>query len=83
MSKQNAKESEVKNFKNEKMLSDHPKHNRHVFSLTVDENEFKGHFHESEITWMHPHPKQMYGEEEVEAIEQIIHELLSEHGIPH
>ena len=27
------------------------------------ENEFKGHFHDGEITWMHPYPKQIIGEE--------------------
>ena len=35
--------------------------------LRLKDDEFKGHFHEGEITWMHPHPKQMIGEEEVDA----------------
>ena len=80
MTKKNEEQPEVKNFEVEQILSDHPKHKRHVFSFTVEGNEFKGHFHEDEITWMHPHPKQMYGEEKVEVIENRIHDLLCEHG---
>ena len=46
---------EVRNFEVEQILSEHPAHQRHEFSFTVDDNEFKGHFHEGEITWMHPY----------------------------
>ena len=53
----------VRNFEVEQILSGHPEHERHEFSFKVDDNEFKGHFHEDEITWMHPHPKQILGEE--------------------
>ena len=35
---------EVRNFEVEQILSDHPIHQRHEFSFTVDDNEFKGHF---------------------------------------
>ena len=54
---------------------------RHEFSFTVDGDEFKGHFHEGEITWMHPYPKQILGEEKEAKIENKIHELLGEHGV--
>ena len=37
--------------------------------------EFKGHFHQSEIEWMHPHPKQKLKDEHVEAIETIEAEI--------
>ena len=72
---------EVKNFEVEQILSDHPVHQRHEFSFSVDDNEFKGHFHEGEITWMHPYPKQILGEEKEAKIENKIRELLGEHGV--
>lgn len=82
MKKENEEQPEVKNFEVEQMLSDHQKHKRHAFSFKVEGVEFKGHFHEGEITWMNPNPKQMIEEEEeVNAIENKIHELLEQHGI--
>ena len=72
---------EVRNFEVEQILSEHPEHQRHEFSFTVDDNEFKGHFHEDEITWMHPYPKQILGEEKEAKIENKIRELLGEHGV--
>ena len=72
---------EVRNFEVEQILSEHPAHQRHEFSFTVDDNEFKGHFHEGEITWMHPYPKQILGEEKEAKIENKIRELLGEHGV--
>ena len=81
MPKKNGEEAEVKNFEVEQMFPGHPKHKRHAFSFTVGGNEFKGHFNEGEITWMNPHPKQMYSEEKVDEIENKIHGILSQQGI--
>ena len=81
MTKENEEQPKVKNFEVEQIITDHQVHKRHAFSFTVEGDEFKGHFHEGEITWMHPHPKQMIGEEEVDVIENKIYELLREHGI--
>ncbi len=81
MPKKNGEEAEVKNFEVEQMFPGHPKHKRHAFSFTVGGNEFKGHFYEGEITWMNPHPKQMYSEEKVDEIENKIHGILSQEGI--
>lgn len=81
MTKENVKHTEVKNFEVEPMLEGHPVHQRHEFSFTVDENEFRGHFHEDDITWMHPHPKQVLGEEKEVKIENKIRELLGRQGI--
>ena len=39
----------------------------------------KGHFHEGEIEWMHPRPKQKLKDEHVEAIEAEIHEKVEDH----
>ena len=81
MTKENEVQPEVENFEVEQILADHPEHKRHAFSFTVDGDEFKGHFHEGEITWMHPYPKQIIGEEKEAKIENEIRKLLGQHGI--
>lgn len=81
MTKKNEEQPEVKDFEVEQILGGHPIHKRHAFSFTVEGDEFKGHFNEGEIEWMHPHPKQMIGEEKVEKIENKIHELLRQYGV--
>ncbi|WP_428910804.1 hypothetical protein [Niallia sp. Krafla_26] len=81
MTKENPDHPEVRNFEVENLLSDHPMHKRHEFSFTVDENEFRGHFHDGEIKWMHPYPQQVLGEEKKAKIENKICELLGQHGI--
>ncbi|WP_053362640.1 hypothetical protein [Bacillus sp. FJAT-27251] len=73
--------SEIRGFEVEQILSSHPVHQRHEFSFTVDDNEFKGHYHEGEITWMHPYPKQILGEDKEAIIENKIRDLLGEHGV--
>ncbi|RST74375.1 hypothetical protein D4T97_011965 [Siminovitchia acidinfaciens] len=56
-------------------------HERYSFTLKIEGDEYKGHFHEDEIQWLHPHPKQMLGEEQMEAIESKIHLLMRKYGI--
>ena len=81
MTNQNGEQAEVKNFEVENMLSEHPKHRRHTFTFSIDENEFKGHYYEDEIAWMNPHPQQMYSEDKVAKIENTIHNILTQQGI--
>lgn len=81
MTKENEEQPEVKDFEVEQILSDHQKHRRHAFSFTIEGDEFKGHFHEGEITWMNPNPNQMIGEEKVAVIENEIHKLMEKHGV--
>jgi hypothetical protein len=81
MSKKNEEQHDIQNFEVEHILRAHPKHNRHAFSFSVNGDEFKGHFHEDRITWMHPHPKQMYDKEKVEKIENQIHKIMGQQGI--
>ncbi len=81
MTKENVDHPEVKNFEVEQIHGDHPMHKRHEFIFTVDGDEFKGHFHDDEIKWMHPYPKQIIGEEKEAKIENKIRELLGQHGI--
>ncbi|HEY4554608.1 MAG TPA: hypothetical protein VIG80_15550 [Bacillaceae bacterium] len=54
---------------------------RYAFTFKIDGDEFKGHFHEDDIQWLHPHPKQMVGEEKIDAIESMIHKLMKQYGI--
>jgi hypothetical protein len=81
MAKKSEEQPEIQDFEVEQILGDHPAHKRHEFSFTVDGDEFKGHFREGEITWMHPYPKQIIGEEKVDKIENEIQKLLGQHGI--
>ncbi|MFS0593839.1 DUF5342 family protein [Cytobacillus horneckiae] len=56
-------------------------HQRYAFTFNVQGDEFRGHYHEDEIQWLHPHPKQMIGESKVDAIEATIHKLMGQYGI--
>ncbi|ASN06945.1 HicA family toxin-antitoxin system [Virgibacillus necropolis] len=52
---------------------------RYRFVLLVDGVEYKGDFHEGEIQWLHPHPKQTLNEGNLKWIEAEVHELIGEH----
>ncbi|WP_142826283.1 hypothetical protein [Planococcus soli] len=54
---------------------------RYEFTFKVENHEFKGHYYENKIQWLHPHPKQLIGEEKVGAIESVIHKLMVQYGI--
>ncbi|WP_059172280.1 hypothetical protein [Bacillus sp. FJAT-27445] len=56
-------------------------HERFSFTFKVNNNEYKGFFHENEIQWHHPHPKQLLGDEKMEAMESKIHLLMRKYGI--
>ncbi|OCA85035.1 hypothetical protein [Pseudobacillus wudalianchiensis] len=56
-------------------------HERYSFTFKIEEDEFKGYFHEDTIQWMHPHPQQIVSKEEMAAIESTIYELMRQHGI--
>ncbi|MEH7342291.1 hypothetical protein V7122_00145 [Bacillus sp. JJ1532] len=70
----------IENFEVEKLYEDRP-HERHAFTFKVQGDEYKGHYHEDEIIWLHPHPKQMIGESKIDTIETTIHSLMRQHGI--
>lgn len=56
-------------------------HERLAFTFKIQGDEFKGHFHDDEILWLHPHPKQMIGEYKVKKIETTIYSLMRHYGI--
>ncbi|WNS74966.1 hypothetical protein RRV45_19110 [Bacillus sp. DTU_2020_1000418_1_SI_GHA_SEK_038] len=70
----------IEDFEVEKLFEDRP-HERHAFSFKVQGDEYKGHYHEDEIIWLHPHPKQMIGESKVDTIEATIQSLMRQYGI--
>lgn len=71
---------ELENFEVETVFENRV-HERHAFTFKVQGDEFKGHFHEGEIHWLHPHPKQMIGEDKIEIIERTIHSLMRQYGV--
>ncbi|MFE6168127.1 hypothetical protein ACFVP8_09630 [Viridibacillus arvi] len=71
---------ELENFEVKTVFEDRV-HERHAFTFKVQGDEFKGHFHEDEIHWLHPHPKQMIGENKIEIIEGTIISLMSQYGV--
>ncbi|MFC7363925.1 MULTISPECIES: hypothetical protein [Bhargavaea] len=73
------KEQIVDSFEVEPLFEDRP-HERLAFTFNVEGDEYKGHFHNEEILWMHPHPKQLIGEETATEIEIVIHRLMSKGG---
>lgn len=54
---------------------------RHQFSFSIDGKKYKGDFHEDQIHWLHPHPKQDLDKEQLNWIEQEVQRLLGEHGV--
>lgn len=79
MPKDNAKPA-LKDFEVETVFEDRV-HQRHAFAFKYHGNEFKGFFHENEIQWLHPQPKQMLDENEFKILENIILTLLKQYGI--
>lgn len=70
----------VDDFEVKAIFEDRP-YERHQFKFVVDGKTFKGDYDDGEIHWLHPHPKQVVGEEEVKSLEVEVHELLGEHGV--
>ncbi|MEF2244763.1 hypothetical protein [Paenibacillus sp. IITD108] len=71
---------ELEGFDVETLFEDRV-HQRHAFTFKVQGDEFKGHYYQDQIQWLHPHPSQMIGEEQVEFIEEAIHSLMCQSGI--
>ncbi|OCA92872.1 hypothetical protein [Pseudobacillus wudalianchiensis] len=65
-------------FEVEPMFEDQV-HERHQFKLNVEGMDYRGLFHEGEIHWFNPHPKQNLGDSHVEAIESQVYDLITDH----
>ena len=51
---------------------------RYEFTVKVRGDEFKGHFHNEEIQWLQPHPRQMIGDDKTDTLEKSIYKLMNE-----
>ena len=70
----------VDEFEIESVFEDRT-YERHQFKFKLDGCEYKGNFHDGEIQWLNPHPKQSVGEAKLKAVEIEVHALLGEHGV--
>jgi hypothetical protein len=52
-------------------------HERQQFSLTIQGGGYQGIFHDGEIHWFNPHPKNDLEEDHLEAVESKVHDLMS------
>jgi len=52
---------------------------RYEFTVKVGGDEFKGHFHNEEIQWLQPQPRQMIGDDKTDTLEKSIYKLMNEH----
>lgn len=70
----------VDNFEVETVFEDR-QYERTEFKFIIDGRQYKGYYNDGQIDWLHPHPKQDVGEEKIQAIEEEVLELLSDHGV--
>jgi len=54
---------------------------RHEFKCKMDGNEYRGYFHEGEIQWLNPHPKEDVADSELKGVEVEVHALFGGHGV--
>ncbi|MNJ41343.1 hypothetical protein D3C77_362630 [compost metagenome] len=80
MTEDNNSQHELEDFEVETLFEDRV-HERLAFTFKVEGEEFKGHFHNDEIMWLNPHPKQKIGESKVDNIESTIYSLMRHYGI--
>lgn len=74
------KHPELEDFEVETLFENRV-HERLAFTFKIEGEEFKGHYHNDEILWLNPHPKQMIGEDKVDKIESTIYSLMRHYGI--
>ena len=77
---ENNNKPEIEDFEVETLFENRV-HQRLAFTFKVEGEEFKGHFHNDEIMWLNPHPKQMIGEDKVDKIESTIYALMRQYGV--
>jgi hypothetical protein len=54
-------------------------HERHQFKLSIQGADYRGLFHEGEIHWLNPHPRDTFEETHVGAIESQVHAIIADH----
>lgn len=51
-------------------------YDRHHFKFSLDGKEYKGDYHDGEIDWLNPHPKQDLTDEQLQWLESEVYRLL-------
>ena len=69
----------VNNFDIEKKLFEDHLHERHQFSLNYKGSNYKGVYHNGDISWFHPQPQNNLVEEHLNNIEEEVHERMQNH----
>lgn len=54
-------------------------HERQQFTLNIQGEHYQGIFHDGEIHWFHPHPKNTLEDDHLQAVEAKVQKLLSNH----
>ncbi|MBU8878694.1 hypothetical protein BGM26_06780 [Bacillus sp. FJAT-29790] len=57
-------------------------HERYQFSLNIEGYNYQGIFHNEEIQWFHPHPKNKLGEDELDEVESKFYDKMTNHDQP-
>ncbi|WP_338469737.1 DUF5342 family protein [Niallia sp. XMNu-256] len=63
----------VNNFNIEKKMFEGQIHERYQFSFSYEENQYKGIYHDGDISWFHPHPLNDLEKENLTNIEEEVH----------
>ncbi|MCQ6282472.1 hypothetical protein [Bacillus sp. EB600] len=53
-------------------------HERHEFSLNIQGDQYKGLIHDGKIHWYNPHPKQKIEEENLNAVESQVFNMMND-----
>ncbi|RHW31383.1 hypothetical protein D1B33_17900 [Lysinibacillus yapensis] len=62
-----------------KPLFENQVHERHHFTIKMEENHYQGIYHKGEIQWFHPQPKAKLQEEDLWNLETKVHDLVTNH----
>lgn len=54
-------------------------HERYQFSLNLEGNDYKGMYHQGEISWFHPLPHNTVQDELLEQVEAQVHQKMQDH----
>ena len=68
----------VNNFDIEKKLFEDHLHERHQFSLNYKGNNYKGIYHNGDISWFHPQPQNNLEEEHLKGVEEEVHKRMED-----
>jgi len=68
--------SEIENIDVKKMFEDQV-HERHHFKVNIKGDEYAGIYHNGEVQWFNPQPRNTIEDEHIDNVESSIHEYLN------